>query len=154
MFVGQLPYDATSEQIREHFVKGGVTGKIVVRLLTKKDGQKRGKGDKGDTNSRGMAFVECEDAEQQFAALALHRSYFPGADRHRQINVERTTGGGKKRRREKVDGLRENQKSYMKVTITMSLALLLSTSMRSLFAVDERLSTPLQLPFIFMPHPH
>ena len=48
LFVGQLPYDCTKEDIQAHFRDGGVTGDVKIRNV---DGSKTKK-------FRGIAFVE------------------------------------------------------------------------------------------------
>ena len=112
VFVGQLPFSATASAIQDHFSKGAEIPKsdVKVRLLTKK----------GSDASRGMAFVEFSNAEQQHQALALHRSYF-GSDeegqRRRQINVEKSAGGGRDKKRKRVDEVRTEQEAYMATTV-------------------------------------
>lgn len=54
-----------------------------MRLLTRK-GTK-------PPRSKGMAFVEVDDAESAYQCLGLHHSRLDG----RLLNVERTSGGGK-----------------------------------------------------------
>lgn len=57
-----------------------------MRLLTRKGSN--------PPRSKGMAFVEVEDAESAYQCLSLHHSRLDG----RLLNVERTSGGGKVRR--------------------------------------------------------
>jgi len=93
LFVGQLPYDATTEHISAHFttahaveIMGGAMGVVSVRLLT----------DKKTSRSRGMAFVDCTTEEDCDKGLHMHQSKLLG----RRINVERSaSGGGKSERR-------------------------------------------------------
>lgn len=56
-----------------------------MRLLTRKG--------TNPPRSKGMAFVEVEDAESAYQCLGLHHSRLDG----RLLNVERTSGGGKVR---------------------------------------------------------
>jgi len=98
LFVGQLPYTATREQIADHFFANGA-GKVRVRLLT----------DKATGQSRGTAFVDVDSPQQLVRALRLHRSRLQG----RAINVERTVGGGgnNEKRKAKLTELRAFQGS-------------------------------------------
>ena len=112
LFVGQLPYDCTKEDIRSHFRDGGVTGDIKIRMLT----------DRKTKKFRGIAFVEFSSSRQMALGLRLHQSHFgeftpveEGKKRPnrwgRIINVERTCGGGGRgaKRKEKLDKLRDIQ---------------------------------------------
>lgn len=98
-FIGNLPYSATSEQLKSHFVKiaSGITS---IRLGTDK---KSGKG-------KGYAFLEFSGYDKMKTCLKLyHHSIFdpsvetedkeakPGqkeTGKGRRINVELTAGGG------------------------------------------------------------
>lgn len=108
VFVGQLSYDTTKEQLLEHFRKElGKEEEFAVgaeamkaRLLT--DG-KTGR-------SRGMAFVEVNDPKLLYACLRLHHTLLDG----RRINVERTAGGGREKRAGKLRELRDSQERHMK----------------------------------------
>lgn len=83
VFVGQLAYTTTEEQLRAHFAAvPGMSGPPTsVRLLA----------EKGTGKSRGMAFVQMAgEADVHTALKALHKSLLGG----RRINVERTVGGG------------------------------------------------------------
>jgi hypothetical protein len=109
LFVGQLPFDATEEQIRAQFRDGGAGELKSVRMLH--DQEKK---------FRGIAFIELESATQQSRALRLHRSRFGEFTSKRKtgrmINVERTVGGGgrSERRREKLEGLRAEQGKFLR----------------------------------------
>lgn len=74
-FVGQLPFDATAESVKTHFINNGIS-KCRVRILTERETDK----------SRGMAFVTLNSEEDLQAALNLHQSELNG----RWINVERS----------------------------------------------------------------
>lgn len=103
VFVGQLSFKTTAEQLRAHLEQGGVTGAIQVRLLT----------DKKTRKSKGQAFVTLADAERQFKCLALHHTKLDG----RVINVERSCGGKNAgKRKEKIQGLREEQREVLRTT--------------------------------------
>lgn len=75
IFVGNLPFTATTASIEKHF---GTVKPKSIRHLTKKE---------DPTKSRGCAFVEFDDYTQMESALRLfHHSLFEG----RKINVELT----------------------------------------------------------------
>jgi len=95
LFVGQLPYNSTAEEVKAHFL-AVCSPPIHVRLLTHKTG-----------GSRGMAFVELGSESDVHSALRLHHSCIYG----RRINVERTVGGGNsgENRSTKLATLREKQ---------------------------------------------
>lgn len=101
LFVGQIPFEATSEDLAKHFEDHGA-GKVNVRLLT----------EKGTNKSRGLAFVDFETPQQLVRGLRVHRTRLLG----RAINVERTVGGGgnNEGRKEKLKQLREFQGSKVK----------------------------------------
>ena len=96
LFVGQLPFHATIDHIKEHFSKHGVAD-AKVRLLT----------DKKTKKPRGIAFVEVDNSRQLVNALRVHHTRLLG----RMINVERTCGGGgnNDKRKEKLSNLRKMQ---------------------------------------------
>ncbi|KAI9030718.1 hypothetical protein CLU79DRAFT_731208 [Phycomyces nitens] len=78
VFVGNLPYNTTKEELEKHFESvGGVTS---VRLLT----------DKQTGKPKGFAFMEFESSKHLSKALAFHHTLF----KKRQMNVELTAGGG------------------------------------------------------------
>ena len=77
LFVGQLPYGATANDVSRHFKKAAASGSVQVRMLASKEGK-----------SRGMAFVELSSESDVHSALRLHHSQLGG----RRINVERTVG--------------------------------------------------------------
>ncbi|CAO3607539.1 unnamed protein product [Cunninghamella echinulata] len=80
VFVGNLPFNATKEEIEKHFESVG--GIVSVRLLT----------DKVTKKPKGFAFVEFETSKHLGKALGFHHTLF----KKRQINVELTAGGGGK----------------------------------------------------------
>jgi nucleolar protein 6 len=109
VFVGNLPYSATTAQIESHFAKLAPTA---VRHRT----------DKSTGRSKGFAFLEFAGYDKMKTCLKLyHHSVFdphgstdrPGEEgndgkkRGRRINVELTVGGGggrSKMRKEKIKG--------------------------------------------------
>lgn len=80
VFIGQLPFTATVDSIKEHFSRYGVYAIDNIRLLS----------DKNTGKSRGIAFMEVSDSKQLVLALRAHHTKMSG----RMINVERTVGGG------------------------------------------------------------
>ncbi|CAO3641563.1 unnamed protein product [Mucor fragilis] len=78
VFVGNLPYTTTKEDLEKHFESAG--GIKSVRLLT----------DKATGKPKGFAFMEFENSKDLNKALAFHHTFF----KKRQINVELTAGGG------------------------------------------------------------
>lgn len=83
VFVGQLAFTTTEDQLRAHFAAvPGMSGPPVrVRLLSHK----------ATGEPRGMAFVQLAgEADVHTALKSLHKSVLGG----RRLNVERTVGGG------------------------------------------------------------
>lgn len=106
VFVGNMSFQSTSEQIAKHF-SSHCSETPTVRLLTRKgDASKlaqlpkskqksiaRGKAaDPSAPTSKGCAFVEFKLAASLQKALQFHHTQFEG----RNINVELTAGGGGK----------------------------------------------------------
>ncbi|KIW15992.1 hypothetical protein PV08_06043 [Exophiala spinifera] len=107
VFVGNLPFDATTVQIKQHFSKLAPTS---VRMST----------DKSTGRSKGFAFLEFDDYDKMKTCLKLyHHSIFDPQrqssaeakdvlsdekSKGRRINVELTAGGGGKSkvRKEKI----------------------------------------------------
>ena len=77
LFVGQVPFKTTKEDLMIHFAEAG---KVEIRMLT----------DKQTKKFRGMAFVEVQDEKGLGAALSRHHTLIKG----RRINVEMTASGG------------------------------------------------------------
>jgi len=77
LFVGNMPFNSSEDDIRQHFLHCNVVG---CRLLRNKD----------TAVGKGIAFVDFLDSKGYLAALKLHHSLFGG----RRINVEPTAGGG------------------------------------------------------------
>ncbi|KAK4055477.1 hypothetical protein OIV83_000023 [Microbotryomycetes sp. JL201] len=86
VFVGNMPYDVTVDQIKEFFSSCGEEPQV--RLLT----PKVSKYDKNKpiTKSKGCAFVEFTQATSLQSALKKHGSEMGT----RKVNVELTAGGG------------------------------------------------------------
>ncbi|KAI5480367.1 RNA binding protein [Pseudohyphozyma bogoriensis] len=83
LFVGNMPYSITPEDIVKHFE--GCGEPPIVRLLTPKPNPDGTVG-----KSKGCAFLEFTLATSLQSALRLHHSELAG----RKINVELTAGGG------------------------------------------------------------
>ncbi|GFZ45248.1 hypothetical protein JCM24511_02974 [Saitozyma sp. JCM 24511] len=93
LFVGNLDFKTTREEVQKHF-KPAVGRLPAVRLLTTKPTPK------APSKSRGIAFLELPTSAELQACLKLHHSSLNG----RTINVELTAGGGGKSgaRKEKI----------------------------------------------------
>merc|ERR1712150_201116 len=78
LFVGNLPFDQTKEDIVDWF---NCLSVMDFRLLTKKDG-----------GSKGCGFLELPDEQNLNAALKLNLAQYMG----RRINVQLSAGGGGK----------------------------------------------------------
>lgn len=89
LFLGNLPHEASRDDIIEHFSKRGVPISEL-RLLTDRESGK----------SKGCAFAEFSSGRAMQNAIKFHRSKLQG----RTINVEVTCGGGGKgdKRQEKI----------------------------------------------------
>lgn len=82
VFVGNLPYDATQQDVYKHFDNFLREMVLDVRMLH----------DRGTGEFRGTCFVDLKDAISLSKAYKLHHSKLMD----RQINVEPTVGGGGK----------------------------------------------------------
>lgn len=112
LFIGQLSYTTTKDQIREYFLAhikkhslDAVPANPIVsiRLLTD---AKTGK-------SRGMAFIEVDSVDTLFLLLQLHQTHFDG----RRINVERTAGSGKARKKQQLQQLATQRTTATQTTV-------------------------------------
>ncbi|XP_030827921.1 nucleolin 1 [Strongylocentrotus purpuratus] len=77
LFVGQIPYSATTEDVTKHFSTAGELKSV--RLATHKDTGK----------SRGFGYIEFKNNKSYMRGLAMHLSMLHG----RPINVEITSPG-------------------------------------------------------------
>ncbi|KAG1169613.1 hypothetical protein G6F70_002711 [Rhizopus microsporus] len=94
VFVGNLPFTTTKEDLQKHF---STIEKIKsIRLLT----------DKATGKPKGFAFMEFENAKDMNKALAFHHTFF----KKRQINVELTAGGGGSKSDARKEKLKEKNK--------------------------------------------
>ena len=80
VFVNQLPYSATQEQIAAHFGSCAAVADMEVRLVMNR---KNGK-------FRGIAFIDLPTTEAVDKALALDQSEFTNDDAQRTINVRKS----------------------------------------------------------------
>ncbi|KAG0304794.1 hypothetical protein BGZ97_001342 [Linnemannia gamsii] len=78
VFVGNLPYNITKEQLEKHFESCGKISSV--RIQT----------DKATGKGKGFAFMEFPEVEAMQKALYFHKTLF----NKRPINVELTAGGG------------------------------------------------------------
>eukprot|EP00033_Pygsuia_biforma_P001947 GCRY01002169.1.p1 GENE.GCRY01002169.1~~GCRY01002169.1.p1 ORF type:complete len:267 (-),score=48.61 GCRY01002169.1:52-759(-) len=105
LFVGNLNFKTTKEQLQQHLEKvGSILG---IRFLTN---QQTGK-------SKGCAFVDVADPESVEKILLLHHTKLDG----RVINVELTAGGGgnKTNRKQKIQKKNERIQKYMETKLEM-----------------------------------
>lgn len=78
LFVGNLPYDATEDELRSHFSQAGTVTSVFIPL------------DRETSRPRGFAFIEFEQADHASAAIAqLHQK--PFRDRPLVVNEARPT---------------------------------------------------------------
>ncbi|SGY79646.1 BQ5605_C008g05185 [Microbotryum silenes-dioicae] len=88
LFIGNLPYKVTIEEIKTHFTPCGEVPEV--RLLTPKPKADAAEATSTTTKSKGCAFIEFTSPFALQSALRLHESELNG----RKINVELTAGGG------------------------------------------------------------
>ncbi|KAF2651794.1 hypothetical protein K491DRAFT_706832 [Lophiostoma macrostomum CBS 122681] len=82
VFVGNLPYSATKDELQTHFSKIGPTD---IRIMT----------DKNTGKPKGFAFVEFDRFDRMQTCLKKYNhSIFGDGKKGRKINVELTAGGG------------------------------------------------------------
>ncbi|KAI8143225.1 hypothetical protein BJV82DRAFT_668857 [Fennellomyces sp. T-0311] len=104
LFVGNLAYDTTGDNLAKHFESVGELPSV--RLMT----------DKQTKKPKGFAFIEFKDSRNLSKALAFHHTFF----NKRQINVELTAGGGgrsdarKEKLKEKNEKLQQDRQKWHK----------------------------------------
>mmetsp|Transcript_5472 Transcript_5472/g.16313 ORF Transcript_5472/g.16313 Transcript_5472/m.16313 type:complete len:271 (+) Transcript_5472:118-930(+) len=103
VFVGQIPYSASREDIQRHFAKLGSGGPIKVRMLTKKE----------SGEFRGMAYVDLKSEADVEEALKMDYSVLKG----RRLRVERTVGGGGDKRKKHLQKILSKDKEKRTTTI-------------------------------------
>jgi len=100
LFIGNLPFDVTKEQLEEHFrISRGIK---TIRIPTPK----------GSKQGRGFAYMEFDSRISHGMALRLHQTTLGG----RKINVEFTSigGGNSKARKDKLQ--QKNKKRWKKLS--------------------------------------
>lgn len=103
VFIGQLPYTCTEEDLRLFFQQNNIKGEMKVRLLT----------DARTKESKGMAFVEFNTLEDMNTALLLHHAVFM----NRKINIEKSCGGKDvKKRKEMIEQQKVKQQKTIEFT--------------------------------------
>lgn len=101
VFVGQLSYDTTAEDLEAHLRAHNIEGPINIRMLSDPQTQK----------FKGTAFVELEGARELHKCITLHHSKLKG----RVINVEKSCGGkNKESRSAKLSEKRTEQREKVK----------------------------------------
>lgn len=115
LFIGQLSYDTTKEDLFHHIQKQLIDD----HKVTEQNVQIRMLQDVKTKKSRGMAFVEIksDDPEFMYSCLKLHHTYLKG----RRINVERSAGGGVQTRANKIKQHRIEQEQYIDATVNTML---------------------------------
>jgi RNA recognition motif-containing protein len=117
LFVGQIPYNSTADQIMKHFQhymgKKVITEEtMTIRIPNNADKEKfKAKGK--DRPTKGFAFCEFKDPELMYECLKLHHTDMNG----RRINVIRAAGGGKAKRAEKIKERKEEQDEYISTIV-------------------------------------
>ncbi|XP_063424897.1 uncharacterized protein LOC134708357 [Mytilus trossulus] len=96
LFIGNLPYNVTKEDLEEHFRKTGGVKKVRIPQ------------EKAKQRSRGFAYIEFKDRISHGIALRLHHTTLGG----RKINVEFTSVGGNNQKRK--DKLKQKNESLSK----------------------------------------
>ena len=109
LFVGQIPFKTTAEEVFDHFQKymgKNIITKDAMKIRIPKD-------DKAKEKSKGFAFVEFEDPEIMYECLKMHHTPMNG----RRINVIRSAGGGKAAKAEKHKQRKLEQDEYISSTV-------------------------------------
>lgn len=99
VFVGNLSYKTTAEEIQKFFEDQGAVVQAV-RLST----------DKKTKKPKGFAFCEFDSAESIEIALGMHHGELGG----RRINVELTAGGGGHKSAKRKLKIKEKNEKYRK----------------------------------------
>ena len=99
LFVGNLSFKSTTEDIKKFFEDQGATVEAV-RLST----------DKKTKKPKGFAFCEFDSAESLEIALGMHHCELGG----RRINVELTAGGGGHKSEKRKLKIKEKNEKYRK----------------------------------------
>ncbi len=129
LFIGQIPYDTTSDELLQHFQK--YMGKELIQqdaitIRIPNDEKAKGKKLKKVTpnpdgedfvsyvsKNKGYAFCEFQDPEVMYECLKLHHTPLDG----RRINVLRSAGGGKAARTETHKQRKKEQDEYISAVV-------------------------------------
>lgn len=125
IFINQLPYSATEEQILTHFSSCSATEDMEVRrVMNKKNGK-----------FRGIAFIDVRTEEAQTKALALDQSEFKNAECERTINVRKAVDKGNENAKELT--ARQAQKRKAAETSAVNIEKLLSQAVADGSALES-----------------
>mmetsp|Transcript_6593 Transcript_6593/g.12431 ORF Transcript_6593/g.12431 Transcript_6593/m.12431 type:complete len:465 (+) Transcript_6593:561-1955(+) len=117
LFVGQIPFSTSSDDIFQHFQK--YMGKDVItrdcmQIRIPKDENAKEKNGKSESNrTKGFAFVEFQDPKIMHECLKMHHTSLSG----RRINVIQAAGGGKAARAQKQKERKLEQDEYISSTV-------------------------------------
>jgi len=107
IFLGQIPFDCSTEELQVFLQSAGLVGPVKVRMLTDESGA-----------PKGTAFADLVSAEDMHKCLSLHHTVFKG----RKINVEKSCGGkNKERRTEKLAAQKLDQESKLRAKVSQIL---------------------------------
>ena len=125
VFINQLPYSATEEQIAEHFGACAAAEDMEVRrVMNRKNGK-----------FRGIAFIDVKTQEALEKALALDQSEFSNAEGERTINVRKAVD--KANESDKELTARQAQKKKAASTSVENIEKLVGKAVASGSAVDS-----------------
>ena len=117
LFVGQIPFHTTAQELLDHFQKymgKKVITKEAMKIRIPKDEKvKDSSKEKDKDKSKGFAFCEFQDPEIMYECLKMHQTPLNG----RRINVIRSAGGGKAARTEKHKQRKIEQDEYISTTV-------------------------------------
>mmetsp|Transcript_25951 Transcript_25951/g.38429 ORF Transcript_25951/g.38429 Transcript_25951/m.38429 type:complete len:534 (+) Transcript_25951:55-1656(+) len=131
LFVGQIPFEITPDEIFKHFKKYMNVGRskvissredMIIRIPQDEKAKPKTKtitNDDGTTTTtttkrhKGFAFCEFQNPEIMFECLKMHHTSLNG----RRINVIRAAGGGKAARTEKHKQRKKEQDDYISSTV-------------------------------------
>jgi len=82
VFIGQLTYETTADDVTNFLRSSGIEGPLQVRMLT----------DRTTKQSKGQCFVTLEGSRERNKCIALHQSLLD----NRRINIEKSVGGKNK----------------------------------------------------------